>query len=60
MSEDRSTVDESAPAGGQRRRREPPVPRCVLDTARPCHGCVADSPATCPYPYLMGWRAEPS
>ena len=30
-----------------------PIPRCVLDRSRPCNACVADSPATCPYPYLM-------
>ncbi len=30
-----------------------PVPRCILDRERPCMGCVADSPAECPYPYLL-------
>jgi hypothetical protein len=31
-----------------------PIPRCILDRSRPCMSCVADSPAECPYPYLMG------
>ena len=31
-----------------------PTPKCVLDRGRPCNSCVADSPATCPYPYLLG------
>jgi len=30
-----------------------PTARCVLDRTRPCMSCVADSPAECPYPYLM-------
>ena len=31
-----------------------PTPKCVLDRSRPCNSCVADGPATCPYPYLLG------
>jgi hypothetical protein len=31
-----------------------PTPKCVLDRGRPCHSCVADNPAVCPYPYLLG------
>lgn len=30
-----------------------PTPKCVLDRSRPCNSCVAESPATCPYPYLL-------
>lgn len=30
-----------------------PTPKCVLDRSRPCNSCVADSPAECPYPYLL-------
>lgn len=29
------------------------TPKCLIDRARPCGGCVADSPATCPYAYLL-------
>ncbi len=31
-----------------------PTPKCVLDRGRPCNACVADNPAVCPYPYLLG------
>jgi hypothetical protein len=31
-----------------------PTPKCVLDRSRPCNSCVADGPADCPYPYLLG------
>lgn len=31
-----------------------PTPKCILDRSRACNGCVADSPATCPYPYILG------
>jgi hypothetical protein len=31
-----------------------PTPKCVLDRGRPCNSCVADNPAACPYPYLLG------
>lgn len=34
-----------------------PTPRCILDRSRPCTSCVADSPAVCPYPYLLGGEA---
>ena len=30
-----------------------PTPRCILDRGRPCNSCVADTPAVCPYPYLL-------
>ncbi len=30
-----------------------PEPRCVLDRARPCRGCIATSPVDCPYRYLL-------
>lgn len=30
-----------------------PAPRCLLDRSRPCGGCVAASPAECPYGYLL-------
>jgi hypothetical protein len=30
-----------------------PTPKCIIDRSRPCGGCVADSPATCPYVYLL-------
>lgn len=33
-----------------------PDPRCIIDRARPCRGCIASSPIDCPYPYLL---AEP-
>jgi hypothetical protein len=29
------------------------TPKCIIDRAHPCGGCVADSPATCPYVYLL-------
>jgi hypothetical protein len=35
-----------------------PIPRCILDRSRPCMSCVADSPAQCPYPYLMAESEE--
>ena len=31
-----------------------PDPKCTIDRARPCRGCIAASPADCPYPYLLG------
>ena len=30
-----------------------PQPRCLIDRSRPCGGCVAPSPAECPYAYLL-------
>lgn len=30
-----------------------PTPRCLLDRERPCGGCVASSPADCPYTFLL-------
>lgn len=30
-----------------------PDPRCIIDRARPCRGCIASSPIDCPYPYLL-------
>ena len=30
-----------------------PTPKCIIDRSRPCGGCVADSPAVCPYVYLL-------
>ena len=31
----------------------PPTPRCLIDPTRPCGGCIAPSPAECPYAYLL-------
>lgn len=31
----------------------PPPPRCLIDPGRPCGGCIAPSPAECPYAYLL-------
>ena len=31
----------------------PATPRCLIDPARPCGGCIAPSPAECPYAYLL-------
>ncbi len=38
-------------------RMSAPTPKCVLDRSRPCNSCVADSPAVCPYPYLLSEEA---
>lgn len=34
-----------------------PDPRCLIDPRSPCHRCLADSPVTCPYRYLLGTDA---
>ena len=34
-----------------------PDPRCLIDPTIACHRCLADSPITCPYRYLLGTDA---
>jgi hypothetical protein len=36
-----------------------PTPRCVIDRAKPCLGCIAANPRECPYPYLLAEDPPP-
>ena len=37
-----------------------PTPRCVIDRAKPCLGCIAPNPQECPYPYLLAEDPAPA